>query len=385
MKILFFYVRRFQLSTNETIKKAQDTFDVFISYSSKDIKFARLLKHELEVLGIKCWLDEKIIQVGDSIIGSISHGLSRSRYCIVILSHNSINSNWVQKELFIAMSDEIKNDMIRVLPIRIDDCQPPTYLADKLYLDVYMETNFEQVLSKLFRRIMLNDRQNKNGDLSKVTVISLDLDNSICNNTIDERIWRQLIPELYAKHHGISLEAAFSRVTTQYRSKWQEKLGLWRDPDFWLKELDLPERLSELIPLVEKEFYIYPDVSSALRGLKKHYRLVITSTSPRTLIDFKLGKGGIQDLFERIFSISSDFSLIAKYPESYLRICRELSISPNQLVHVGDDILFDVQIPKSLGICSFHLDRRGLSRDQYSIIDLSELERELSIARLSMK
>jgi FMN phosphatase YigB (HAD superfamily) len=40
-------------------------------------------------------------------------------------------------------------------------------------------------------------------------------------------------------------------------------------------------------------------------------------------------------------------------------ICKELGIKPSDMVHVGDDIHQDFNIPRAVGISSYLLDRTG--------------------------
>ena len=44
------------------------------------------------------WVDEAEIKLGDSLIEKIRDGLDRVEYVGVVLSNNSINSQWVKKK-----------------------------------------------------------------------------------------------------------------------------------------------------------------------------------------------------------------------------------------------------------------------------------------------
>lgn len=108
---------------------------VFISYSSKDKIFAEKLSRDLLKLDLDVWLDKWEIKVGDSLISKISSGLSESDYLIIILSNNSILSEWVNRELNYSLLEEINNSQIKVLPVIIANCNVPVFLKDKLYAD----------------------------------------------------------------------------------------------------------------------------------------------------------------------------------------------------------------------------------------------------------
>jgi len=75
-------------------------YDAFISHASEDKKaIVRPLANALEKMGFRIWFDEFELEVGDSLRQSIDHGLSNSRYGIVILSPAFFAKNWPQYEL----------------------------------------------------------------------------------------------------------------------------------------------------------------------------------------------------------------------------------------------------------------------------------------------
>jgi hypothetical protein len=75
-------------------------WDVFVSHASEDKdSFVRELAQELGRKGVRVWYDEFTLSVGDSLRQSIDKGLAKSRYGIVILSHNFFVKDWPQKEL----------------------------------------------------------------------------------------------------------------------------------------------------------------------------------------------------------------------------------------------------------------------------------------------
>lgn len=77
---------------------------IFISYSRKDIDFARKLAGDLEKAGYDVWWDITDIQGGDTWVNSISDAIETSQYMLVVLSPDSVASPWVQKEYTQALS-----------------------------------------------------------------------------------------------------------------------------------------------------------------------------------------------------------------------------------------------------------------------------------------
>jgi len=109
----------------------EKTYKAFISYSHKDEKFVDKLMIDLTVANLNATYDRWVLKVGDSLIEKIVTDISSSSYFIVVISHHSINSNWVKKELSIAL----EKNKIKVIPIKIDNCPTPLILKDRIYID----------------------------------------------------------------------------------------------------------------------------------------------------------------------------------------------------------------------------------------------------------
>lgn len=75
-------------------------WDVFISHASPDKEqFVMPLSEALRARGVSVWLDQWVIELGDSISASISEGLRQSRFGIVVLSKAFFTRAWPKKEL----------------------------------------------------------------------------------------------------------------------------------------------------------------------------------------------------------------------------------------------------------------------------------------------
>lgn len=126
---------------------------VFLSHNMEDKTFVRQLARDLDNHGVKYWLDEAEIKVGDSLIEKIRSGLDEVDFVAVILSPNSIASAWVQREMDVAMNQEIYGKRVKVLPIMYQKCELPGFLLGKLYADFTDNTLYEKALEKLVNSI----------------------------------------------------------------------------------------------------------------------------------------------------------------------------------------------------------------------------------------
>lgn len=108
---------------------------VFVSYSHEDGEFADRLVFDLRLAEIPATYDQWILNVGDSIIARIAQEVSEADHVIALLSPASVKSNWVAKELSLAVTGEIASKRMKVLPALIQNCVLPEMLSDKLYAD----------------------------------------------------------------------------------------------------------------------------------------------------------------------------------------------------------------------------------------------------------
>jgi hypothetical protein len=122
---------------------------LFLSHSWQDKFFARKLAEVLESRGVKVWIDEAELKVGDSLLQRISEDIGKTDFFGIVLSHNSVSSSWVQKELQMAMTYEIDGKKIRVLPILLEKCEIPVFLKDKLHADFTNPADFGNSLFQL--------------------------------------------------------------------------------------------------------------------------------------------------------------------------------------------------------------------------------------------
>ena len=92
-------------------------WDVFISHASEDKgSVARPLANTLAAAGIKTWLDESELRLGDSLREKIDAGLLRSQFGVVVLSPSFFAKHWPRSELDGLLSRESQSTKV-VLPV----------------------------------------------------------------------------------------------------------------------------------------------------------------------------------------------------------------------------------------------------------------------------
>lgn len=102
-------------------KDAQEYDDCFISYSSADDTFVKRFYGDLQNEGVRCWYAPEDLGLGAKIRPSLHDAIQNSDRFIVVLSHSSIASDWVEDEVERALQIERETNATLLLPIRIDD------------------------------------------------------------------------------------------------------------------------------------------------------------------------------------------------------------------------------------------------------------------------
>ena len=109
---------------------------VFISYNHADRPVAQALAAGLKSRDYFVWLDEGELRVGDSLIERLAEAVSQVDFLLALVSKHSVRSAWCQREVALAMTDEVQGRVVKVMPLRIDDTPLPDTLRDKIYREV---------------------------------------------------------------------------------------------------------------------------------------------------------------------------------------------------------------------------------------------------------
>jgi hypothetical protein len=219
-------------------------------HSSRDKEFAGRLSEDLKKEGIRVWIDEAEIKVGDSLIEKIEEGIEEMEYLGVILSPDSVKSNWVTKELNVAMAKEIKRKEVKVLPILYKKCKIPSFLEEKKYADFTKDYN--QGLSELLDRFFSDKKVFKKIEKKYEYKVEGRRQGSITSFPKGE--YRYLVRNY--ENSVIKL----SEIIIEY---WHKNF-----PEYKHRKVEIEDKY--LAPFEEKEFIIQVDFFDFLRELQKH-------------------------------------------------------------------------------------------------------------------
>jgi len=96
-------------------------YSCFISYSSKDQEFAYRLYADLQAQSVRCWFAPEDLKIGDRFRTRIDEVIRIYDKLLLILSKNSVGSQWVEKEVETALERERAQGRTMLFPVRLDD------------------------------------------------------------------------------------------------------------------------------------------------------------------------------------------------------------------------------------------------------------------------
>ena len=137
----------------------------FISHSSIDKPFVERLATDLRSReGIDAWLDKWEILPGDRIPDKLEEGLANAGILVLVLSPDSVNSQWVSYEKdawLMAQVEEEKRAKLesqtpsrRLIPVLYKDCQKPFFLQPFPHVSINddnYEAGFQQLVNGMRR------------------------------------------------------------------------------------------------------------------------------------------------------------------------------------------------------------------------------------------
>jgi hypothetical protein len=128
------------------------TYDVFISYSQRDIGFAVDLERALS--GLSVFRDRSTIEVGDVGFASIIDAIYSSRAVVILLSPDYISSHFCMGELYHATGRDPDGHVKIVLPVLLRPVQLPNVVRLIQYLDAGQGQDRDKILVALRSAVM---------------------------------------------------------------------------------------------------------------------------------------------------------------------------------------------------------------------------------------
>ncbi len=127
-------------------------YDVFISYSHKDSEWVcDWLLPRLESAGIRACIDSRDFEVGVPSLINMERAVEQSEKVIFVLTKNWINSEWTNFEQILVQTEDPIGLKNRILPIKLEECEPPKRIAIFTYANFTKKENWLNEFQKILR------------------------------------------------------------------------------------------------------------------------------------------------------------------------------------------------------------------------------------------
>lgn len=139
-------------------------YDVFLSHSNLDKEeYVTELSDKLEEKGLSVFEDVKVFKIGQSQTDMMNFGILNSRFVVVFLSENFIESGWSEYEFKSFLNREINEKKIIILPIwhnitveEVKNYNP--YLVDKYALNT-SKHSLDQIVNSI-NQVIQDSKEN---------------------------------------------------------------------------------------------------------------------------------------------------------------------------------------------------------------------------------
>jgi hypothetical protein len=111
--------------------------DFFISYNNNDESVAKWIGGTLEENGYSVYIQAWDITAGDDFIQRMNVFLENSTGYIAIISSHFWNSEYCNHEFRTAFNEKLKNNIKKVIPVRVEDVSIPCLYATTIYIDLF--------------------------------------------------------------------------------------------------------------------------------------------------------------------------------------------------------------------------------------------------------
>ena len=107
-----------------------DTFDVFLSYNSKDREAVRQIREALKTRGVRVWMDEEALPLGHTWQPHVTAALQKVRSAAILLGPAGFG-DWQTEEAQLCLTQGVKR-RIPVIPVLLAGGPSPEALPEFL-------------------------------------------------------------------------------------------------------------------------------------------------------------------------------------------------------------------------------------------------------------
>lgn len=202
----------------------------------------------------------------------------------------------------------------------------------------------------------------------EIEVISFDMDGTLIPKDFADEFWLKKIPELYSQKTSLSKKEAQEKFIKDYEKMGNDDIR-WYQPEYWFSKYELDMEPRDVLKDLRSEYELYDDAKDVIKELHEDYTLIIISNGIHMFIEEGLRK--YKTYFSVLYSSVSDFKMSSKTPSLYRKVCEDLDVKANRVMHIGDDRKNDYEPSKEVGMKSYLVSRE--KRNDDGLNDLREL------------
>lgn len=125
-------------------------YDAFISYSAEDSAWVRdTLLPYLESEGLRICIENRDFEPGRARLVNIENAVERSLRTLIVLTPEWVKSEWRSFESLLIQSDDPAGQRARMIPLRLETCEPPKRIAMLTPIDLTQPSETEFQLQRL--------------------------------------------------------------------------------------------------------------------------------------------------------------------------------------------------------------------------------------------
>jgi len=180
-----------------------------------------------------------------------------------------------------------------------------------------------------------------------IKCVSFDLQGTITESDFCDSLWINIIPRIYALRKNISEQEAKIEIKNIYGENAIYNLKYY-DDNYWTKMLEF--NAIEELEKIGKKPKIDGQFIEIIKNLKT--KKIIISTTTNLFINTELGKEA--QYFDKLYSCVDYFKIGGKTPEVFIKVAKELNLKPQEILHIGDNYIMDIENAKKAGVNTIH-------------------------------
>ncbi|HOJ12991.1 MAG TPA: HAD family hydrolase [Deltaproteobacteria bacterium] len=202
-------------------------------------------------------------------------------------------------------------------------------------------------------------------------IVSFDLDGTLTDHAFVDGVWNEGLPELVSRRLHVPLDEARDMCARAYAREGDDSVAWYRLP-YWLAFFGIEDvRAEDLIERYTGRIRAFEDGLRSLARLSDMgVGLVLFSNATRAFLDRELEVTGLKRFFGEVVSLPDDWGTLKACPDAFVRLG---SLAGGVLVHVGDHVRYDYEVPMSVGVRAYHVWRGTGRRLQCSMETLDTL------------